>query len=65
MAKIKRLLQSIIGSFRQMLLSAKTIFVMRGVEPGREERTRHEERERETEGEAREQKRKRSRAEQS
>ena len=39
--------------------------VMRGVEPGREERTRHKERERETEGEAREQKRKRSRAEQS
>ena len=34
---------------------------MRGVEPGREERTRHEERE--AEGEAREQKRKRSRAE--
>ena len=37
--------------------------LMRGVEPGREERTRHEERE--AEGEAREQKRKRSRAEQS
>ena len=35
----------------------------RGVEPGREERTRHEERE--AEGEAREQKRKRSRAERS